>query len=80
MDVNGQIHATTALPPGKEPPLPIRLEVWPAPRASLEGVAKRKIPTPTQESNPDRPDRLASSLVATPTELPRLFYIRAIKL
>jgi hypothetical protein len=39
------------------------------PRAGLDAVAKRKIPNPCRESDPDRPAR---RLVTVPTELHRL--------
>jgi hypothetical protein len=39
------------------------------PRAGLDAVAKRKIPSSRRESNPERSDRPARSLVAIPTEL-----------
>jgi hypothetical protein len=41
---------------------------WLCPTAGLDAVAKRKIPSPCQVSNPDRSAR---SLVAMPTELSR---------
>jgi hypothetical protein len=36
------------------------------PTAALDTVAKRKIPSPHQESNPDRSDSPSRSLVAIP--------------
>jgi hypothetical protein len=52
MKVSDQLHAMTALPPGKEPWVP-----WigglVGPRAGLDMVAKRKIPNPCQEMNTD---------------------------
>jgi hypothetical protein len=42
MEVSGQLHASAALLPGKEPLVPIM-------------VSKRKIPNPHRESNPDHP-------------------------
>jgi len=49
------------------------------PRASLEAVAKRKIPCPRRESNAGRPAR---SLVAMLTEFSRILpkYIRIVLL
>jgi hypothetical protein len=49
MEVSGQLHALAALPPGKKPLV--------GPRAILDAVMKRKIPSPCQESNqnPDHP-------------------------
>jgi hypothetical protein len=46
MEVSGQLHAPAALPPGKEQ------EDRVGPRAILDVVAKRKISSPLQESNP----------------------------
>jgi hypothetical protein len=45
-------------------------------RVGLDAVAKRKIPIPRRNSNPDRLDRPARSLVAIPTELSRLLDIQ----
>jgi hypothetical protein len=43
MDMTGQFHASAALPPGKEPPVPIGLEAgWPP-----EPVAPVGYRTPT---------------------------------
>jgi hypothetical protein len=53
MEVSGQLHAPAALPPGKEPVVPIA--GWVCPRAVLEAVVKRKIPSPRRESNPRTP-------------------------
>jgi hypothetical protein len=44
MEVSGQLHAPAALPPGKEPLVPV-----------LDTVVKRKIPSPRRESNPRTP-------------------------
>jgi hypothetical protein len=38
-------------------------------------VAKRKIPRPHRDSNPDCPDRPARSLVAIPTKLSLLWFV-----
>jgi hypothetical protein len=51
MEVNGQLHDPAALLPGKEPLVPIVVG-WVGPRTSLDTVAKRKIPSPCQDSNP----------------------------
>jgi hypothetical protein len=75
MEVSGQLHAPTALPPGKEHPVPHWTEGWVGPRADLDAVAKRKISRTRQESNPECLDSLARSLVAIPTELSRIFLI-----
>jgi hypothetical protein len=42
------------------------------PRAGLDAVVKRRIPSPCRELNPDRPGR---SLVSIPTELSRLLIV-----
>jgi hypothetical protein len=52
MEVSGQLHATAALPIGKETNL---LQVWVGLRAGLDTVSKRRIPSPRRESNPDHP-------------------------
>jgi hypothetical protein len=41
MEVSGQLHALAALPPGKEPLVPVVLD-----------TVKRKIRSPRRESNP----------------------------
>jgi hypothetical protein len=48
--VSGQLHASAALPPGIEPLVPSV-----GPRAVLDAVMKRKIPSPRRESNPRTP-------------------------
>jgi hypothetical protein len=60
MEVSGQLHAPAALPRRKNPGT-YWIGGWVGPRASLDAVAKRKIPSPRRESNPNRPAR---SLVA----------------
>jgi hypothetical protein len=55
MEVSGQLHAPAALPPGKEPLVPIWWEAGWAPRAVLDAVVKRKIPNPRRESKPRTP-------------------------
>jgi hypothetical protein len=55
MEVSGQLHAPAALPPGKEALAPISIGGWVGPRAVLEAVVKRKIPSPRRESNPRTP-------------------------
>jgi hypothetical protein len=52
MGVSGQLHAPTALPPGKEPAGTHWIGGWVGPRAVLDVVVKRKIPSPHRESNP----------------------------
>jgi len=41
MEVSGQLHATAALPPGKQPRTH-RTEGWVGPRPGLDAVTKRK--------------------------------------
>jgi len=55
MEVSDQLHAPAALPPGKEPPGTHWIGGWVGPRAVLDAVEKRKIPSPRRESNPDHP-------------------------
>jgi hypothetical protein len=50
--VSGQLHATAALPPGKEPPGTHWIGGWVDPIAVLDAVVKRKIPNPRRESKP----------------------------
>jgi hypothetical protein len=52
MEVSGQIHATAALPPGKDPPIHIG---WVITRAGMDAVKQRKISYPCRELNPDNP-------------------------
>jgi hypothetical protein len=51
MEMSGQLHSPAALPPGKEPLIPIRLEVGKGSIAGLDAVVKRKIPSPCRDSN-----------------------------
>jgi hypothetical protein len=55
MEVSGQLYAPSALPPGKEPSVPIGYEDGAGPRAVLDTVVKIKIPSPHRESNPRTP-------------------------
>jgi hypothetical protein len=52
MEVSGQLHAPATLPPEKEPPDTQWIGGWVGPRAVLDAVFKRKIPSPRRESNP----------------------------
>jgi hypothetical protein len=54
MEVSGQLHEQAALPPAKAPDTHW-IGGWVGPRAVLEVVVKRKIPSPRQESNPRTP-------------------------
>jgi hypothetical protein len=67
MEVSGQLHAPAALPPGKEPPVPIEKGGWVGPRVGLDAV-KRKI-LHCRESNPGRPAR-SPSLYRLPAYFP----------
>jgi hypothetical protein len=51
MEVSGQLHAPAALPPGRAPGTNW-IGGWVGPRAVLDAVVKRKIPSPRRESNP----------------------------
>jgi hypothetical protein len=55
MEVSGQLHAPVALHPRKEPLLRIGYQVWVGPRAVLDAVVKRKIPSSRRESSPRTP-------------------------
>jgi hypothetical protein len=55
MEVSGQLHAPAALPPGKEAPSTPWTGGWVGPRAVLDVVVKRKIPSPRRKSNPRTP-------------------------
>jgi hypothetical protein len=52
MEVSGQLHAPAALPPEKQPPVPI-IRGWVGPRAGLDVTEKIEISCPCRESNPD---------------------------
>jgi hypothetical protein len=54
MDASGQLHVPAALPPGKDPSYPL-VGGWVGPKAVLDAVVKRKIPSPRRESNPRTP-------------------------
>jgi hypothetical protein len=51
MDVSSQLHAPAALPSGKNPGTHW-IGGWVGPRAGLDAVVKRKIPSPSRDSNP----------------------------
>jgi hypothetical protein len=57
MEVSGQLHTPAALLPGKESLVPIKIGGWVGPRAVLDAMVKRKIPSPRriEPYNPDRP-------------------------
>jgi hypothetical protein len=51
MVVSGQLHAPAALPPMEIDPGTYWIGGWMGPRAVLDAVVKRKIPSPHRESN-----------------------------
>jgi len=51
MEVSGLLHAPAALSPGNDPPAVHWLGGWVDPRADLDAVVRRKIPSPRGESN-----------------------------
>jgi hypothetical protein len=56
MEVSGQLHEPADLTPWKEPPPHIHwIGGWVGPRAVLDTVVKRKLPSPRRESNPRTP-------------------------
>jgi hypothetical protein len=59
MEVSVQLHAPTALPPGREPPGTHWIGRWVDPRAGLDNVEKKKfLPLPGLELRPlGRPSR-----------------------
>jgi len=46
MEASGQLHAPAALPPGKEPPVPIRQEVERIQEPTFTWLWREKIPAP----------------------------------
>jgi len=52
MEVSGQLHAPAALSPREIAPGTHWIGRWVGPRAGLDVVVKRKIPSPRRESNP----------------------------
>jgi hypothetical protein len=73
MEVSGQLLDPAALPPGKEPFDTHWAGGWVEPRACLDTVVKRKIPSPCQESN-TKPGLVHHRLVAVLTEISRLLF------
>jgi hypothetical protein len=55
MGVSGQIHASVALLPGKDPPVYNWIGGQVGPRAGLDTVVKGKIPSICRESIPRSP-------------------------
>jgi hypothetical protein len=57
MEVSGQLHASAALPPGKEPLMTIEQEAAWAPEPLWTRFRREKFPAPPhRESNPDHPN------------------------
>jgi hypothetical protein len=52
MEVSGQLHASSALPPGKEAPATHWIGNRVGPGVVLDAVVKRKTCSPRRESNP----------------------------
>jgi len=52
MEVSDQIHAPAALSPGKGPLRTHWIGGWVGPRAGLDAMVKRKIPSPQHRSLP----------------------------
>jgi hypothetical protein len=69
MEVSGQLHDPTTYTPRQRAPGNHWIGGWAGPRAGLDVVAKRKIPSPYRKSNSGTSAR---SLVTVLTELPRL--------
>jgi hypothetical protein len=55
MEVSGQLHAPAALLPMERAPGTNWIGGWVGPRAVLDEVVKRKIPSPRRESNSRTP-------------------------
>jgi hypothetical protein len=55
MEVSGQLHVPAALPPRERARGTHWIGSWVGPRAVLDAVVKRKIPSPGRESNPRTP-------------------------
>jgi len=53
MEVSGQLHAPAALPPGKEPSVPIGYEAGWTPEPFWTRWWKEKFPVPTETRTPD---------------------------
>jgi hypothetical protein len=70
MEVRVWLHATAALPPGKELPIPIEQEAGWAPEPETDSVAKRKISCPCQKSKPGRPAGILVSILIEAVRLP----------
>jgi len=52
MEVSGQLHDPAALLPRERAPCTHWIGGWVGPRAVLDAMVKRKIPSPHQELNP----------------------------
>jgi len=62
VDGSGQLHAPACLPPGKDPLGTQRIGGWVDPRAILDAVVKRKIPSP-HPANGNRLDTTGPILI-----------------
>jgi hypothetical protein len=75
MDVSGQLHVPTVLPPGKEPLVPTGYEAGWVPEPFWTCWWSEKFPAPTGNRTL-QPRSSGSYLVAIPTELSRLVYCK----
>jgi hypothetical protein len=67
MKASGQLHDAVALPPPRKiSPGTHWVGGWVGPRAGLDAVSKRKIPSPRWESNPDH--QIAQPVVSRHTD------------
>jgi hypothetical protein len=55
MEMSGQLRAPAAFPQEKSPWYPLDRRLGVGPKAGLDAVVKRKIPSPSRKSNPDQP-------------------------
>jgi len=75
MEVRGQLHAPAALPPGEEPPGTQLIEGWVGPRAILDAVVKRKIPSSRRKSDTGTPRKINLRTVSTDSGVPLVMHI-----
>jgi hypothetical protein len=80
MEVSGQVHAPAALTPGKEPLGTHWVGGWVGPRAVLDTVVKRKIPSLHRESNPRTPIVQPAAQRYTDWAITTQLFVRAIEL
>jgi hypothetical protein len=55
MEVSGQLHASAALPPREIAPGTHWIGGWVGPKAVVDAVVERQVPSPCRESNPRTP-------------------------